>query len=109
MHRLPYHHFAAVPDTDADVLEVEDVDLLEALDLESTLVIYNDDVNTFDWVIQCLVEVLDHSAQQAEQNALLIHLRGRASVKHGSHEDLSPLKDALTERGLSAVIESEAA
>ena len=95
------------PNPDADTLEMEDVDLLEALNFESTLVIFNDDHNTFDWVIECLMEVLSHTSEQAEQNAMLIHFKGKAAVKSGSLEELKPYKDALTERGLSAVIESE--
>ena len=92
---------------DADVLESPEIDLLEALDLESQLIVYNDDVNTFDWVIQCLVEVLEHSTEQAEQNAMIIHYKGKSSVKSAPFDVLQPLKDALCERGLSAVIESE--
>ncbi len=107
MHRFPLTTSAAFPEPDADTLELEEVDLLEALDLESQLVIFNDEVNTFTWVIQCLMEVLDHTNQQAEQNAMIIHFKGKACVKSGSFEMLHPLKDALTERGLSAVIESE--
>ena len=100
---------AAPAEPDIDVLELEEVDLLEALDLGSQLIVYNDDVNTFDWVIQSLMEVLDHTDVQAEQSAMLIHLKGKASVKTGSHESLKPLKDGLTDRGLSAVIEKETA
>ena len=99
----------ATPDTETEVLELPDVDLKEALSLGSALVIFNDDVNTFDWVIQCLMEVLDHTSEQAEQNAMLIHYKGKATVKEGSLDELHPFKDALCERGLSAVIESEVA
>ena len=109
-HRL---HAAAAytPEPDTEVLEeiAVDIDLKEALGFGSNLVVYNDDVNTFDWVIASLMEVLDHTNQQAEQNAMLIHFKGKACVKTGSHDDLQPYKDALTERGLSAVIETEAA
>ena len=106
---LPHAAFSPEPDTEVEVLEDVEVDLLEALGYGSNLVIYNDDVNTFDWVIQCLMEVLDHTSEQAEQNAMLIHFKGKAGVKSGSHDTLQPYKDALTERGLSAVIESEVA
>ena len=70
------------------------------------LVVYNDDVNTFDWVIQCFVEIVNHTFEQAEQLSLLIHFKGKATVKTASHNTLKPLKTALTDRGLSAVIES---
>jgi ATP-dependent Clp protease adaptor protein ClpS len=72
----------------------------------SHIVVYNDDVNTFDWVIESLMEVCDHTFEQAEQCSLLIHFKGKASVKTGAFKSLHPLKDALTERGLSAVIET---
>lgn len=73
----------------------------------SRLVIYNDDFNTFDWVIQCLMEICQHTEEQAEQLSLIIHFKGKATVKTGSYEDLVPRKDALIERGLSVVIETE--
>ncbi len=69
------------------------------------LIVYNDDHNSFDWVIRCFVEVLGHAHSQSEQLALMIHTKGKASVKNGSKKKLKPPKDALTERGLSAVIE----
>ncbi len=73
----------------------------------SFLIIYNDDVNTFDWVIKCLMDVCKHTQEQSEQLSMLIHFKGKATVKTGPFEVLQPLKDALLERGLSAVIESE--
>lgn len=90
------------PDWKEDVL-VDDG--MIDLDDPSLLVVYNDDVNTFDWVIQCLIEVCGHSFEQSEQLSLLIHFKGKATVKTAPFDDLRPLKDALVERGLSAVIE----
>ena len=72
---------------------------------EAQLIVYNDDVNTFDWVIQCFMEVLGHSHAQSEQLALIIHFKGKATVKTAPKSVLKPQKDALVERGLSAVIE----
>ena len=69
------------------------------------LVVYNDDHNTFDWVIQCFIEILNHSYQQSEQLSLLVHFKGRAAVKTAPFKVLKPFKDALIDRGLSAVIE----
>lgn len=69
------------------------------------LVVYNDDVNTFEWVIECFIKILHHTHEQAEQLSMLIHFKGKATVKSGDHDDLKPYKDALTDRGLSAVIE----
>jgi len=71
------------------------------------LVVYNDDHNTFAWVIDCFIQVLNYSASQSEQLALLIHLKGRATVKTAPLNVLKPLKDSLTEKGLSAVIEQD--
>jgi len=72
----------------------------------SQIVVFNDDYNTFDWVIQCFMEVCDHTHEQAEQLSILVHFKGKASVKSGSMTFLKPMKDALVERGLSAVIET---
>ncbi len=72
---------------------------------QAQLVVYNDDFNTFAWVIECFMEILQHSFQQAEQLSLLIHFKGKAIVKTATFEALKPKKDALVERGLSAVIE----
>ncbi len=89
--------------------ELEQV-LLEEMDVKrgknAEVVVYNDDFNTFDWVIQSFMEVCKHTFDQAEQLSILIHFKGKASVKSGFMEELKPIKDALTERGLSAVIES---
>lgn len=74
-------------------------------DKMSQLVVYNDDYNTFDWVIQCFMEVCHHTFEQSEQLSLIIHFKGKAVAKTDSFEELRPLKDALIERGLSAVIE----
>lgn len=72
---------------------------------EAQLIVYNDDHNTFDWVIQSFMEVLDHEMTQAEQLALIIHTKGKATVKTAPKRVLRPKKDALIDRGLSAVIE----
>ena len=71
----------------------------------SQLLVYNDDFNTFDWVIQCFMEVCNHTYEQSEQLSLIVHYKGKAIVKTGDFEKLKPMKDALLERGLSAVIE----
>lgn len=80
------------------------------LELETTqkaarLVVYNDDVNTFDWVIESFVKVCDHSLIQAEQLSYMVHFNGKATVKSGEKSILLPKKDALLERGISATIE----
>jgi len=86
---------------DISVAEVnEEVGLKEA-----QLLVYNDDFNTFDWVIQCFMEVCNHTFEQSEQLSLIVHYKGKAIVKTGMLEKLKPMKEALVERGLSAVIE----
>lgn len=85
-----------------DAVEVEDVTLID----NAELIVYNDDHNTFDWVIKCFMEICKHSMAQAEQLSLIVHYKGRAVVKVGSFDTLRPMKDALVDRGLSAVIET---
>jgi ATP-dependent Clp protease adaptor protein ClpS len=87
--------------------EEEDVLVEDAIDTElpAQIIVYNDDFNTFEWVIQCFIEVLGHSQEQSEQLAMIIHFKGKASVKHGSKAELEPLREGLIDRGLSAVIE----
>jgi ATP-dependent Clp protease adaptor protein ClpS len=67
--------------------------------------VWNDDVNTFEWVIETLVEVCKHSREQAEQCALLIHNQGKYAVKQGNYENLKPKREAITERGINATLE----
>lgn len=81
--------------------EIEDSDIGE----RSQLIVYNDDHNTFDWVIDSFIDVLNHTQAQAEQLAMIIHFKGKATVKTAPKNVLKPKKDALIDRGLSAVIE----
>ncbi len=66
------------------------------------IVLHNDDVNTFDHVIETLIRVCEHSAEQAEQCALLVHYKGKCTVKTGELTQLKPKCTALLEAGLSA-------
>jgi ATP-dependent Clp protease adaptor protein ClpS len=91
--------------TNPRIWEEEDVDVLDAIDEIYNIVVYNDDVNGFDWVIETFMEILDHSSQQAEQLAVQIDNKGRAVVKSGSLSVVSLLTEALLDRGLSAKIE----
>jgi len=95
-------------DTSTSINELEEVMLLEetAASEKSTLIVYNDDFNTFDWVIQSLMEICMHTFEQSEQLSLLVHYKGKAVVKTASFNVLKPMKDALIDRGLSAVIET---
>lgn len=96
-----------------NIEELEEVAVLETevtdTDTKSQLIVYNDDHNSFDWVIECFVDILKHGPEQAEQSALIIHFKGKATVKTAAFNVLRPLKDALVDRGLSAVIEREKA
>jgi len=69
------------------------------------LVVYNDDVNTFDHVIESLIKVCKHEVTQAEQCTWIIHYNGKCQVKHGSFEKLEPMCTALLDRGISAEIQ----
>jgi ATP-dependent Clp protease adaptor protein ClpS len=68
------------------------------------LILYNDDVNTFDFVIEALIEICKHEQIQAEQCTYIVHYNGKCTVKSDSFANLKPMKDALIDRGLSAVI-----
>ena len=83
----------------------EETGIQTLLEETCSLVIWNDEVNTFEWVIQTLIEVCSHSQEQAEQCAYLIHYKGQYAVKQGSYEDLKPQCDAITERGINATVE----
>jgi len=83
----------------------EDVEVLTQLDEYCSLIVWNDEVNSFDWVIETLVEVCGHTAEQAEQCAIIIDSKGKYAVKEGSYDLLKPMCDAITERGIGATIE----
>lgn len=76
----------------------------EAIAINHEIVLYNDDVNTFDHVIITLIRVCNHSEEQAEQCALLVHYKGKCTVKTGSLDELKPQCTSLLEAGLSAEI-----
>ena len=98
MNYLIYNHNYQ-EDTEEDVLILEDTEK------EHHIILYNDDVNTFDHVIDMLIAVCEHTPEQAEQCAIIVHYKGKCSVKTGSYEDLKPRCTALLEAGLSAEIE----
>ena len=68
------------------------------------LVVYNDDVNTFDWVIETLIEVCEHEVTQAEQCAFIVHYKGQCNVKSGDFETLEVMQRELSNRNLSAEV-----
>lgn len=95
--------------TGVSIQEKEDVLVETEEQFPFSLVVWNDDVNTFDWVIQSLMEVCGHTEEQAEQCALIIHHNGKYAVKQGDFEDLKPMLEALLERGISATLEETVA
>lgn len=90
-------------DVEEEILLEEDIDVDTGEPAD--LIVYNDDHNTFDWVMKSFVDILGHSVEQSEQLALLIHLKGKATVKSAAMNVLRPKREALVDRGLSAVIE----
>ncbi|PZX66549.1 ATP-dependent Clp protease adaptor protein ClpS [Salegentibacter mishustinae] len=71
---------------------------------ENEIVLYNDDYNTFDHVIETLIYACEHTSVQAEQCAILVHYKGKCTVKTGSFDELKPRCSKLLEEGLSAEI-----
>ena len=82
-----------------------DVDVLTEFSDLFRLIVWNDEVNTFEWVIESLMEVCGHKYEQAEQCAYLIHYKGKYSVKNGDYDTLKPMCDAITDRGIGATLE----
>ena len=82
----------------------EDVLVEEQVEINNEIVLYNDDVNTFDHVIDTLIRVCNHTSGQAEQCAILVHYKGKCTVKTGSFDELKPQCTQLLEAGLSAEI-----
>ena len=73
---------------------------------QNAIILYNDDVNTFDHVIEVLVDECKHTPVQAEQVAWIVHTKGKCDVKHGTFDKLHPICRRLQSKGLSAVIEA---
>ena len=70
-----------------------------------TLLLYNDDFNTFEHVIECLVSICNHDSIQAQQCAYLVHYTGKSDIKYGEMKELESYKQALLDQGLSVIIE----
>jgi ATP-dependent Clp protease adaptor protein ClpS len=82
----------------------EELLLEEEVAMQNEIVLYNDDVNTFDHVIDALIHACEHTAEQAEQCSLIVHYKGKCTVKTGDYDDLKPRCTKLLEAGLSAEI-----
>lgn len=86
-------------------LEKDEIDVIEHDGNNCQLVVWNDEVNTFEWVIDTLIDVCGHTTEQAEQSAMIIHTKGKYAVKEGSYDTLKPMCDTITERGIGATVE----
>jgi ATP-dependent Clp protease adaptor protein ClpS len=83
----------------------QDTDVLIADGLQFHLVVWNDEVNTFEWVTKTLIEVCKHDKEQAEQCTMFIHFKGKYTVKEGDYDTLKPMCDGITDRGIGATVE----
>lgn len=86
-------------------LEQNETEVLELLTEQKDLVVFNDDYNTFDHVIESLIKVCKHEMEQAVQCTYIVHYNGKCQVKRGDYEKLEPMCTALLERGISAEIQ----
>ncbi len=93
------------PETLLSPFKQDDNETLTASELSYNLIVWNDEVNTFEWVIETLKDVCNHSQEQAEQCAYIIHFNGKYAVKNGDYDTLKPMREAITDRGISATIE----
>lgn len=82
----------------------EELLLEEAVNQQNEIILFNDEVNTFDHVIETLIYACDHTPEQAEQCSLIVHFNGKCTVKTGEYEDLKPRCLKLLQAGLSAEI-----
>jgi ATP-dependent Clp protease adaptor protein ClpS len=86
-----------------------DTDVLTSTENSCSLIVWNDEVNTFEWVIETLIEVCGHTLEQAEQCSIIIDSKGKYAVKEGDYDTLKPMCDAITDRGINATVEIVAA
>ncbi len=92
------------------LFEMPEIDVIEEIEEQTietelySLVVFNDEVNTFDWVIETLMDVCQHTSEQAEQCTIIIHYKGKCRVKNGGWEELVPMREAICRRGISAEI-----
>lgn len=87
------------------IAEDTSIDVLEDIESPCHLIVWNDDVNTFDWVIETLIQICGHNREQAEQCAILIHYNGKCTVKKDSFNNLKPQCEAIIDRNINATIE----
>jgi ATP-dependent Clp protease adaptor protein ClpS len=80
----------------------EELDVAELESNQNEIILYNDEVNTFDHVINTLMYACEHTSEQAEQCSLIVHYKGKCTVKTGSYDELEPRCSMLLDAGLSA-------
>ena len=83
-----------------------EVEVLTENEKNYHLIVWNDDVNTFEWVIETLIEICGHTESQAEQCALIIHHNGKYAVKQGNYDNLKPMWESIITRGINATLET---
>ena len=90
---------------DTSTKQWQETDVLTSVEEPCNLIVWNDEVNTFQWVIDTLMEVCGHSYEQAEQCSYIIHFQGKYAVKKGGYDELKSMCDAITDRGIGATVE----
>jgi ATP-dependent Clp protease adaptor protein ClpS len=85
---------------------LDEVELLKEIEkgLERDLIVYNDDINTFEHVTNTLIKVCKHAQEQAEQCTYIVHFKGKCAVKKGTLNALRPMKEGITDAGIKAAI-----
>jgi ATP-dependent Clp protease adaptor protein ClpS len=98
-------NFMQIMFSHARPVELEETGTEVLYDNPCNLVVWNDEVNTFEWVIETLMEICGHTSEQAEQCAMIIHSQGKYAVKNGTYDELKPQCDAITDRKIGCTIE----
>jgi len=81
------------------------IDTSEKEEIQSQLVLFNDEVNTFDYIILCLIKVCKHDSIQAENCTMIAHNRGKCRIKKGSFDELEPVHNAMATWGVTTEIQ----
>ena len=105
LHKAMNHDINIIQGVNFSIETEEKVQVDINIDQGWKLVVYNDNHNTFDHVIECLVSTCDHEPLQAEQCAMIIHFKGRCIVKSGSFDKLEPMCTSLLEADITSAVE----
>jgi len=104
LHVVKNREFMSIQEQIRQYPDFDDVVCIESDDVRH-LILHNDDVHTFDFVIASLIDICHHDLHQAEQCAFIVHYKGKCDVKNGAYDVLHPMKDRLTDKGLSVTID----